>query len=345
LLIAAGLMIGCADKGSNSNVQRSVEVAEPQKVENEIVNSYPGIVQSQGIVNVAFKTAGQLSKIYVKEGDKVRKEQLVAQLDTKDYNLGLSNAEIQYNQFKNEFERIKELYKSGDVSQNDYEKAEAGIKRLEIQLQNNKNTIEYTSLRAPFEGIVMGVNYKENEMVDAGTPMISLMDVSKMEILVDLPNCDYLQRGEFKAYKCAISSEPNEYDLQLISIMPKADGNQLYQMRLTFSNKPTSITAGQNVVVRIFRENGNAKTNAVKIPIHSIFDHEGQKCVWKLNADSSITRTVITSNEIDSKGNAIVTEGIGLGDKIVRAGSASLVDGEKVHVLPVSAKTNIGNIL
>ncbi|HAW07326.1 MAG TPA: efflux RND transporter periplasmic adaptor subunit, partial [Rikenellaceae bacterium] len=84
--------------------------------------TYPGIVQEMHTINVAFKTAGQLANINVKEGDYIKEGQLIASLDDADYKLGVEALQIQYDQVSDEVSRMRELYKNKSLSANDYEK-------------------------------------------------------------------------------------------------------------------------------------------------------------------------------------------------------------------------------
>ena len=324
----------------------SVETITPQLVGQTQSKSYPGVIEEASLTKVGFKTAGQISRIYVHEGDHVSKGQLIAQLDTKDYQLGLDAAQIQYDQMKSEFERIKQLYDAQSISLNDYEKAEAGLRQLEIQLENKRNTIDYTRLTAPFEGYIMKVNSEEQEMVDAGTPLVSLMDVSSMEVLCDIPVQEYRAGSTGATYTCTSTVDNKPYALKLLSISPKADGNQLYQMRLTLPSNIKGLTSGQNVVVCISRSSSADTTRQFfTLPLHAIFERNGQKCVWTVQPDSTLHSLTVTSTELDQQGFAIITNGLSGNENIVRAGASTLQDGEKVKVLPKSESSNIGNLL
>lgn len=67
-------------------------------------------------MQVSFKTAGQITHLNVREGDYVKKGQLIATLDAADYRVALDASQAQYTQMKNEVSRIKTLYERNSVS-------------------------------------------------------------------------------------------------------------------------------------------------------------------------------------------------------------------------------------
>ena len=195
-LISTAAVISCAGGGNAGEpAVRTVKTMTVSQADSTGTLTYPGIVQEIHTINVAFKTAGQLAHINVKEGDYIKEGQLIASLDDADYKLGVEALQIQYDQVSDEVSRMRELYKKKSVSANDYEKAEAGLRQLAVQLQVNKNKLAYTKLYAPVSGYVKSVNFARSEMVDAGTPLISMMDVSGLDVQTDISAPDYMDRS------------------------------------------------------------------------------------------------------------------------------------------------------
>ena len=140
-----------------------VMTVQPQQLGTSQQEHFSGIVKEQQDMNLGFKTPGQILKIYVKEGQYIQKGQLLAQLDDKDYNLGVKAAQVQATQLEHEVERLQKLYKAKSISGNDYEKAISGLEQVRINLKSNQNKVEYTRLYAPTSGIVETVNFEEME--------------------------------------------------------------------------------------------------------------------------------------------------------------------------------------
>lgn len=345
MVFIIGMLCACGDSSQKRPEVRSVELTTPELQTTTIVKNYSGIVREAHNINLAFKTAGQIKHINVKEGDYVRKGQLLATLDATDYQLGVEALQIQYDQLKSEVERTTRLFQQQSISANDYEKAIAGLKQLGVQLQVNKNKLNYTKLYAPIDGYIQSINFSPAEMVDAGTALFTLLDVSHMEVVADIPVGQYRLRNHCTDYFCRISGAETNYPMKLLSLTPKADGNQLYQLRLSFSNHPDNcLTAGMNVEVSIHVED---TVSSVKytLPLCTVFQDNGKTCVWIFESDSTVSKRPVELDNIDSEGRAVVIKGLTGKEQIVRAGVNVLQEGEKVHVIEMPNKTNVGGLL
>ena len=306
-----------------------------------------GIIKEAHTINLGFKTAGQIKRILAQEGDHVKKGELLAELDAEDYRLGVEALQIQYNQLKDEVGRTKKLLEQKSISVNDYEKASAGLQQLGVQLQINKHKLNYTRLYAPTDGYIQNVNFSPSEMVDAGTAVFTLLDVSHMEVTVDIPASEYRMRNQFTKFYCKANGIENEIPMILLSCSPKADGNQLYQLHLAFEkHSEKSLTAGVNVEVRIVSTD-SISGNGVAIPPCAVFlDADSNKpCVWVFNQDSTVTKRQVMLDGTDAEGRAIVINGLNGMERIVRAGVRTLKDGERVRIVERKSKTNKGDLL
>lgn len=346
-LAVASLLCGCGGEAEKaSGPIHSVMCVRPVPEGGQTVKTLYGVVREAGEVNVGFKTPGQISRICVKEGDYVRKGQLVAQLDDADYKLGVEAAQIQFNQLSREVERMKRLHESKSLSGNDYDKALAGLKQVEVQLQTNQNKLDYTRLYAPADGVVQAVNFEPSEMVDAGTPVVVLMESGGFEVEADMPQDVYMRLGKLTEATChtsAIQGEP--MPMRLSWVVPKADGSQLYKVRLAFEGKADDrLTAGMNVEVDVQLSDSVAGSQYV-LPLHALFQDGGRTFVWTVDKDSVVHRTAVDVTRLDGEAHAVVKAGFKGDERIVRAGVHTLREGEKVRILAEPSDTNVGGLL
>lgn len=345
MIVVAGVFASCGDAPQGGSTVHSVMVTTPEAMEGTVVKNYSGIVREAHTINLGFKTPGQIERILVAEGDYVHKGQLLAELDDADYRLGVEALQIQYDQLKDEVGRTEHLYRQKSISANDYEKATAGLRQLGVQLQANKNKLNYTKLYAPTDGYIQAVNFSPAEMVDAGTALFTLLDVSRMEVVADIPVAEYQQRDRFTRYFSRVAGSASELPMQLLSLTPKADGNQLYQLRLAFVGQPDKqLTAGMNVEVGIVMADTTATTGVV-VPLCAVFRDGDTSCVWVLGADSTLVKQQVVLDGSDSRGRAVIREGLTGSEQIVRAGVNALQEGEKVRVIERASKTNVGGLL
>ena len=345
IMAAVCLMSSCGGRSSNAGFQRSVWLATPVSQAPSEVVRLSGIVREAHEISLGFKTAGQISRIAVKEGDRVRKGQLLAELDASDYRLAVEAAQIQYDQLKAEAARAERLLAERSLSKNDYEKLAAGLRQLEVQLQAQKNQMDYTRLCAPADGYIQAVNFSPSEMVDAGTPVFTLLDVSRMEVSADISVREYMRRERFASFSC-VTAGGERMPMKLLSLTPRADGNQLYGMRLVFDGAADRrLTAGMNVGIEI-EVSSDGGSHELSIPLSALFQADGLSCVWVFNrADSTVTRRTVQTAGADSEGRVRIAGGLSGDEQVVRAGVGSLHEGERVRVLSEASPTNVGGLL
>ncbi len=340
-------MTHCAPKkeGQPAIVQK-VKVARPEQESSISGRSFPGIIREAAEVNLAFRVAGPIKNIYVKEGDYVRRGALVALIDPRDYEIQAGVAEAQYSQMKGEYDRLTELSSRKSLADNDYEKAVAGEKMLGMKLQNARDQLNDTRLYAPFSGYIQSVKYEEGEMVNTGMTIATLIDVKSYLVEVDLPTAFFLRKEDFSAFSCSQPMVPGEtYPLELVSTQMKAGSSQLY--RTTFRLDPKvnpDLAPGMTVSVRIdYRNEGEAP---LSLPMTALFREDDRSCVWKFDPSSStVKKQVVTTGDMSGDGRITILSGITGQDEIVVAGVHALADGERVTLLQEASETNVGGLL
>lgn len=340
------LLCACSHEGKRNEHVYRVYVTAPEKVEDVSVKYYSGKIMAMDDIGLAFKTPGEISEILVREGAYVRKGQLLASLDDADYRLGIEALQIQYEQLSKEVERLERLHDVKSIASNDYEKAVSGLRQLGIQLDLNKRKLDYTDLYAPADGYIKTVNFSRGEMVDAGMPVCELIDVSGLKVEVDIPVSEFEKRSSFTEYSCVIpGSQMKKADLELISVSPEADVNQLHSMTFLLDDPNLEIfSLGMNVRVSIASKDRNG-SNGYYLPVTAVFYEDGKEYVWAVDSDSTVVKTPVTISRNCSEGKAVVTGGLDGRERIVRAGTGFLKEGEKVVVLPEMSETNIGGLL
>lgn len=336
--------VSCGHDSSETR-PRSVKLTIPQSRQEGLAKSYPAIIKESNETSLGFKTAGQIAHIYVKEGDYVKQGQLLATLDAADYQLAVNALQVQYDQMKSEFGRVQKLFDNKGMSQNEYEKAKAGLEQLAHQLQANKNKLSYTKLYAPTSGYIQAVNFSKAEMVDAGTQVFSLLDDGGMKVEFDVPVSESDIANASATYTVSYNGGRSDVPVCFISKSPKADGNQLYTVKLGIG-KSAGLTPGMNATVSISAsDEGSVANGGYNLPLRAVVDKDGTTSVWVLKPDSTVTMKIVVFAGVDKNGMAIIESGINSTDNIITAGVNSLHEGEKVTVIEDASATNVGGLL
>ncbi len=304
---------------------------------------YPGKVKASEEVNLSFLVAGKLKRIHVGDGDVVRKGQLVAELEDRDYRIQLEAAEAEYNNVKADAERVMRLYNEGATTASNYDKARYGLQQITAKYENCRNQLEDTKIYSPFSGRVQKHYYDAPAVVGAGMPVLCLVSGESLEVEINVPAKEYSSIGRNCRFEASFGFlQDKAVELRYLGTSPKANANQLYSVRLVIVGKDAGVAPGMNAMVKVYPQDG--KSGGVAVPASAIFRDGGESCVWLLSGGAAAKRTVEV-DDLRQDGTMTILSGIAAGDVIVTAGVHKLVEGQTVKILPKATSTNVGGLL
>ena len=147
-------MTGCGNKKTGKDVLRKVNVVEAVSTDGGEAVSFPATTRAAEEVNVSFRVSGPLTKVTVNEGDYVRKGQVLAVMDPRDYQLQLAATQAEYDRIKGDAERVMAMYKEGTTTAQNYDQARFGLQQMTQKLANHRNQLADTRLVSPVAGYV-----------------------------------------------------------------------------------------------------------------------------------------------------------------------------------------------
>jgi len=296
---------------------------------------FPGKVQALDRVELSFEVSGKIIEVAVKEGQHIKKGDLIARIDPSDYKNELEARQAAVNQTKAEVTRYADLLKEKvvakstyDVKQRDYEVAVAAMK---IALKSFNDT----NLRATFNGII-GKRFIDNyQVIQAKEPVVSLQKISAIEIVVNAPENIIRSRSKDLSIEFAaeFANHPGDrFSLTLKEFATEAD-SQTQTFRIIFKMPmPKGKALLDGMTATVFIKIGQEGKKAVEVPVQSVFyDEKGQAYVWKTNQDLKISRHPVEAGTLTNDGNITITSGLISGDRIIAAGVQTLTEGLKVR--------------
>ncbi len=337
---------GCRKSQPVLNIPQLVKITEVAQYGGKSSVTYPGKIKAAENVKLAFRVAGPVKKVYVSEGQQVKKGQLLAEIDPRDYQLQYDASLAEYTQVKGEADRVIELYRRGSVSVNEYDKAVAAKKRVTALYDANRNALNDTRLRAPFDGYIQNKYFSAPEIVAQGTPVLSMIDDRYFEVNADIPVNDFIRREDFVGYYAVADAYPQvQLPLELIDISQGANYNQLFNVRFRLQgNVVKGLAAGMSVTVTISFRPGTEELSVV--PVSALFQERGKSYVWLFEEQTqTVHKTVVWVEQMNKDGSVLVKSDLRLGQTIISAGVNDLKDGQKVRPLPSVPASNVGGLL
>ena len=310
--------------------------AEPQNFVHYL--ELQGDVKTKQNVLIYPEMAGTLERIYVTEGERVLKGQLLAKIDDGGLGSQLAQLKTQAELNKTTFERQKRLWeqKIGSEIQflqakTNYEASQNAVKQLESQL--GKSTI-----RAPFSGIIDDVIIDQGTVVSPGqgSEIFRIVNLSDMYIEVDVPE-SYL--GQISKGKEAVVYFPVLGDSVTTKIRETGNfinpSNRSFRAEIPVPNFKGLIKPNLTARVRL---NDYTNTEAILIPQSIISENaEGEQYAYvssEPNAknEAVVTRSIITTGKTQN-GQIEVLSGISSGNQIIKEGARTVKNGQKVKIL------------
>ncbi len=265
-----------------------------------------GNVEAYDKQEANFRSAGAVTGVFVKVGDKVTKGQVLATIDDTDQQYNLKQIEDQ----------IAEAKITGSVKD---------LESLELKKKNAQEQLSYTSITANFDGIVSKVSISENDYVSAGSAVITIIDVSKLKTTVEIDEIDMQYIEENQTATLSFDSLPGQSVEAYVSYIPMegrytSQGIGVVDVEMTIANPPTGLRTGFTFTGSIDLEQD---VEMLLIPSSSVSTERGGKTYVSVkNADGSTDRRNVTVSYL-GEGYSQVLSGLSEGEVVVYQSSSN----------------------
>ena len=199
--------------------------------------AFTGFVKEKSLTDLSFRVAGPIKQLNVKTGDFIKENDLIASIDKRDYELQLQSTKAQFEQAMSEYERYKKLYEKNKIPANTFEKFQSGYLMTKAAYENAVNQLEDTDLKAPFAGYIHKKFVENFQTVGAGQAIISLIDLSQLEIVVSVPENQLLNIRKKKEVFLNIKNASVEmHPIKMLSVSEKAMKDGMYEVKFKMIN-------------------------------------------------------------------------------------------------------------
>ncbi len=349
---------GCSSTGDDTSQNEPVQlpVIRLQQLDTTINKYYVASIQAHRNVELRAKVAGYIDRILVDEGHEVKKGQLLFTLNPAEYetnlaraNASLANALAEARSAELDLQRVKMLVEKEVISKTESELAEARLKSAEAKVaecqsekRNASIRISYTEIRAPFDGIIDRIPFKVGSLVNEGSLLTTVSDLSSIYTYFNVSENEYLQY--VRALNDDSDNKEREVKLQL------ADGSQYSEtgiietmesefdaatgsiaFRARFPNPKKMLKHGASGKVSLETE----VNDAFIVPMKSVFEIQDKNYVFVVEKDSTV-KMKIFQPDLKMDEYVIVKEGLSDEYTIVYEGLQNIKEGTRISPKPVA---------
>jgi len=343
LLLASSFLLAACEEPVETYVAASrpvktIIIGGLSKVDTR---TFPAEVDAIQKADISFRVSGKIQKIFVKEGNQVKKGQILAELDPTDFEITLKDRKASYATAEANFNRAKTLVKKGAISKVDHDNLRAKFFTAKAQLDGAEQDLTYTKLKANFDGQI-AKRYVENfEEVVLSKKIFALEDVSSLKIIIDVPEnlmiaVDRSRNKDRALYAKFDTIKNKQFPLKFNEATTKADPKtKTFKITLTMpASENYNILPGMTgtVYAELFASESQSDS-PITLPVSAVIaNNEKQATVWIVNEK---TMTVNPKNVTTGimVGNSMRVNGLNPGDRVVVAGASFLRNDMKVTLL------------
>lgn len=362
LLGAATALNGCSKEEQIVEEIRSIKTVTVRELASGQMRKFSGIVKAAESSALSFEVGGQVEKVLVDIGDKVKKEQILAVLDKELYELQLKSAEAEavraranLTNKKADYAREEAIFKEGAGSQKrldqakfGYREAGAGVRVASSKLDLARRDLRKTTLYAPYAGSIGKRMVEPHMEVAVGQPLFEIDAVGDMEVQVNIPETVVNLLAVGLEASVVLTVQPDKKLAGTVSyIGTMAQKANAFPVKVALREPPADIQSGMTAEVTFLLQEQDGQAGYLLPPQAFMLGKEpGSAFVFLYDAaNSSVKKTSVRLSGAQNN-QAIVTEGLTEGDIVVVAGLGFLSDGQQVRLMeqPASVKPEAFNL-
>ncbi|CAH7034511.1 Efflux transporter periplasmic adaptor subunit [Vibrio chagasii] len=310
---------------------------------------FPAVANAAEKAHLSFRVAGEIFRLDVKEGERVKAGDIIAELDPTDYQLDVDNAQARYTVVNSQYKRSRPLVKKGLLAKSQFDEIAAQRQIAYAELELAKLRLSFTMLKAPVDGIISRVSVDQFENIQVGQQIVNIHSVEDVEVVIQLPDQIYV-------------NQPSETILENVTALVRVPSGNEYPAGIKeFTTEPDPSTGTFTVTLALpmpeddlildgmavdvtshGRDIGLELKAGVLVPIEAVFNADGDELtrknsfVWVINDDNTVSKQKVVLGKASQKTLQII-KGLEMGQHIVVAGVSRLRDGMTVEVLSQEA--------
>ncbi len=317
-------------------VEQNVAVTTFRVVSKDMddIVKFPGRVEAWSDVQVSVEQGGRVMAVPADEGQTMAAGAELLRLDDRLRLAAFKRAERQTLDAKRDLERLTELRDSGAVSASDFDAMETRAALAGIALDEARVQWQQCVLAAPIQGVIEERRVSAGEYVQPGQPVFRIVDVSRVKVCFDVPERDVLSVRLGDTHRFRLDSVPDREFAGTVRFvaMTGSPANNAFRVEMEADNAEGLIRPG--MIARVDYVRGRL-TDAVILPQQAVVPTKGETVVFVVEDGRAIRRIVRIGAFLGSE--ALIREGVSVGDDVILEGNRSVLDGTPVRVVQPDA--------
>lgn len=334
--LAIAVLAGCSKKKEASNSETAVEAipVKVQKLAKEDIFrtlDYTANLEADEQVYYAPAATGRISKIYVEVGDRIKKGQVLVDMDK----TNLKQAEVQLKNLETEYNRAKMLNETQSISKQAYD---AAVTNYEVAKTNIEFLRENTQMLAPFNGVVTGKFFENGEVYTGGAfggaskpSIIAIEKINPLKAKVNLSEQYFLSVKKGTKVELKSSLFPGRVFEGTVNIVyPTIDpASRTFTVEVKIPNEDEALRPGMYGTINFFIGN----TETIVAPAISVLKLQGANDRYVfVNRNGKAKRVAVTLGKRFEDKVELISNELEEGDELIVVGQGRVVDGSPISI-------------
>lgn len=295
-------LVSCGKKAPEEKKPQIVFITKIHNGNTLNERRFTGSITPRVESELSFRVGGKIISRKVEVGQHVKQGQLIAELDSRDYQLAVSSAsnqhraaDIEAGQAISDAKRFKRLSEDGSMAKADLERQQAKsdaldekAKQASEQLELARNRVAYTRLVAPYDGVVTEIRFEAGQVVSDGQAVIKFAKNDELEVTVDVPEGMANSLSNYNVVADFPEVGIHKTILKLRELSPSANMiTKTFRARYKFKDKVTLVKIGMTADLRM---SNLTHESSVELPLSAIISTSQTPQVWTVDeASGSLT--------------------------------------------------------
>ena len=335
-LIAADKAAGLKQERPPVNVVTLL--LQPTVIRDRI--NLPGSIEAWTTLSLLSKLNGTVVEVVAREGQVVKKGDVLARIDDDDYRIAVQRAQAAYDLARSEFERDRAIYAKGIIPTAEYDANRTRMETAKADLDNAELQLSRCIITAPMNGVVRKIDAKVGLQLAVGDPLAEILEIDRLKAVVGIPESEVAAVRGLTAIDISLQALRDRTvagTVHFLSSSPETVA-RLFRLELAVDNPNGEILPGM-----FFRADVVKKTvpDAIAVPFYSVISRNDEQYVY-VERDGVVAKHPVEIG-IMEQWMVEVTSGLRPGDRLVVEGHRDVEDGQKVKI--VKAATAVKDLM
>ncbi len=324
---------GCsrnADNQTTDAIKVQVEKVKPSDASQEL--AYSGTIEESETIPLSFSSVGTVSKVYVSEGARVTKGQLLASLDHATHKNTYAMMHASEQQAEDAYKRLTPMHDNGNLPDVKYVEVETGLQKAKAAAAIANKDLDDCDLRATADGYIGKRSIDPGMTALPNLVSITIVNINKVFARVAIAENEIalIHKGQHASITVgALGAAHCDGVVEEIGVIADPIAHT-YRIKIGLANRDLSMKPGMICSATI--ESQRAVRGVVVASRSVLVDESGKNFVYLISSQNKVRRTYVVPGQL-LNGGIEVLEGLRIGDTVVVAGQHKLTDNATVHIV------------